>query len=119
KQGQAAKLVARGHDLAVRVVEHVALLIGEGQLELPPVANGVANHSDGVKLAVLAQVGHWPATIATRPVGKTTEFSSTWRPAERPRARASGAAQPPARPPKRHRTATCAPARAAPRWFAH
>jgi hypothetical protein len=40
------------------MVEHVALLVGEGELDAPPLPDDVFQHLDGVELLVGPQVDH-------------------------------------------------------------
>ncbi len=58
EQRLAAELVVGRDDLAVCVVEHVAALVGERQLQPPPAANQVADRADDGKLVVLPQIDH-------------------------------------------------------------
>jgi hypothetical protein len=58
EQRQLAQLVLRREDLAVGVIEHVALGIGEGQLEAPPPAQQIAHDRHRGEVQEAAQIDH-------------------------------------------------------------
>jgi hypothetical protein len=58
EQRQPAQLVLRREDLAVGVIEHVALGVGERQLEPPPAAQQVADQRHRGQVTKATQIHH-------------------------------------------------------------
>ena len=68
EERQPAEVVVGRDDLALGVIEDVALGVGEGQLHPPPLADDLFQHLDGVELFVWPKIDHRISVASPAPL---------------------------------------------------